>query len=88
MFCIKKYFQKQPFTEVLQNRCSEKFCNIYKKTTVLESFFNKAAELAPEILLEKFVNMLTKSHYRIFAMDLTYCYCKYVEAATETYSTK
>ena len=35
-----------------------------------ESFFNNVAELAPGILLEKFVNMLTKLHYRTFVMDL------------------
>ena len=29
--------QKQPFAEVLQNRCSWKFLNIHRKTTVLES---------------------------------------------------
>ena len=35
---IFKYFQKQPFTEVLQNEYSKKFCNIYRKTPVLLSF--------------------------------------------------
>ena len=30
------YWQKQPFVDVLQNRCSEKFCNVHRKTTVLD----------------------------------------------------
>ena len=34
-------FQKHPFTYVLQNRCSLKFCNIHRKTPVLESLVNK-----------------------------------------------
>ena len=36
---------KQPFADVLQNRCSQKFGNIHRKTTVLESLFNKVAGL-------------------------------------------
>ena len=31
--------QDQPFATVLQNRCSETFCNIHRKTAVLESLF-------------------------------------------------
>ena len=34
--------QKQPFADVLQNRCSKKFRNIHRETTVLESLFSKA----------------------------------------------
>ena len=37
--------QKQPFANVPQNRCYEKFCNVYRKTLVLESLFNKDAGL-------------------------------------------
>ena len=37
--------QKQPFTDVLQNRHSLKFRNNHTKTLVLESLFNKVAEL-------------------------------------------
>ena len=33
--------QKEPFTYVLQNRCSYKFPNIHKKISVLDSLFNK-----------------------------------------------
>ena len=33
--------QKQPFEDVLQNRCSSEFCNIYRKTSVLnQNAFN------------------------------------------------
>ena len=39
--CI--YVQKQPFVDVLQNKCSEKFCIIPGKTPVLESLVNKVA---------------------------------------------
>ena len=35
--------QKPPFADVRQNRCSQKFRNIYRKTLVLESLFNKVA---------------------------------------------
>ena len=37
--------QKQPFANVLQNRCSKKFRNIHRKTLVLESPFDKVAGL-------------------------------------------
>ena len=39
------YFQKQPYADILQNGCCEKFCNIHRKTSVLESLFNKVAGL-------------------------------------------
>ena len=37
--------KKQPFADVLQNRCSWKFHNIHRKTLVFESLFNKVAGL-------------------------------------------
>ena len=40
-----KHFKKQPFADVLQNRYSQKFRNIHRKTPVLESLFNKVARL-------------------------------------------
>ena len=40
------YFQKQPYADILQNRCCKKFCNIYRKTSVLEFLFNKVAGLS------------------------------------------
>ena len=37
-FYIKdSLFQKQPLTDSLQNRCSEKFCKFHRKIPVLES---------------------------------------------------
>ena len=33
--------QKQPFVDVLQNKCSYKFCNIHRKTPVLEQLYEK-----------------------------------------------
>ena len=33
--------QKQPFIDVLQNKCSYKLCNIDRKTPVSECLFNK-----------------------------------------------
>ena len=35
--------QKQLFTDNLRNRYSQKFCNIHRKTPVLESVFSKVA---------------------------------------------
>ena len=34
---------KYPLADVSRNRCSRKFCKIYKKISVLKSLFNKAA---------------------------------------------
>ena len=59
MNLIKEPIQKQLLTRVLKNscfanvpqkRCSQKFCNIYRKAPVLESLFNKvaAAKQLPE----------------------------------------
>ena len=35
--------QEQPFADILQNRCCEKFDNVHRKAPVLESLFNKVA---------------------------------------------
>ena len=37
--------QKQPFADVLQNKYSQKFRNIHRKTIVLKSLFNKLEAL-------------------------------------------
>ena len=42
---INLNIQKQPFADVLQNRCSCKFRIIHRKTPVLESLFDKVAGL-------------------------------------------
>ena len=50
----RKNSQKQPLTDVLQNSCSSIFfLNIVKKTTVLESPFNKVASLKVCIFIKK-----------------------------------
>ena len=36
---IKKKWQKQPFTGVRENSCSEKFCKIHKKALKMKTFF-------------------------------------------------
>ena len=47
-------FQKQPFLDVLQNRCSSKFCKIQRKAPMLESLFNKVAHMLSYDLCVKF----------------------------------
>ena len=46
------YLQKQPFRDILQNRCSQKFRKLHRKKSVLESLFNNTAGLRPETLLK------------------------------------
>ena len=41
--CLSYHLQKEPFTDVLQNRCFEKFRKFHRKTPVLESHYNKVA---------------------------------------------
>ena len=42
---MNKNQQKQLFVDVLQNRCFYKFCNIHRKTPVLDSLFHKVLSL-------------------------------------------
>ena len=42
---LLSFIQKQPFADVLQNRCSWKFCNIKRKTLVLGSLIHKVVDL-------------------------------------------
>ena len=43
---LTKHFPKmQPFANVLQNKCSNKFFDIHKKISVLQSLFNKVTGL-------------------------------------------
>ena len=46
-FLIQKYFkrQKQPFADDLKTDTLKRFCNIHRKTPVLESLFNDVASL-------------------------------------------
>ena len=45
--------QKHPFADVLQKRCSKKFRNIERKTTELESLFNKVAGLGLQFIKKR-----------------------------------
>ena len=51
-FCLS-YIQKQPFADVPQNRYSQKFRNVHRKTTLQESLFNKIAVLKACNLIKK-----------------------------------
>ena len=42
---MRKKLQKQSFTDILQNRCSQTFCKFHRKTPVLEFLFNNIAGL-------------------------------------------
>ena len=39
------YLQKQGFVDVLQIKCSQKFCNIRRKKSVLEFSYNEVVSL-------------------------------------------
>ena len=56
--------QKHSFTDVLQNRCYSKFCNIYRKTSVLDSLWNKVASL-------KACNSIKRLQQRCFLVNIT-----------------
>ena len=43
LLVVLNKLEKQSFENVQQNRCSLEFCNIHRKTPVLESVFNKVA---------------------------------------------
>ena len=47
--CYIKGVEKQPFIDVLQNRCSLKFCKIPRETPMLESLFNNVVRLRDSI---------------------------------------
>ena len=49
-----KGVQKRPFADVIQNRCSWKFCKIHGKTPMLEPLFNKVAHVLSYDLCEIF----------------------------------
>ena len=69
-FLVK--FQKQPFADVFQNRCSKRFCNIHRKTPVLELFFNIVAGLEDWNCIKK------RLQHRCF-------FCEYCKIFKNTY---
>ena len=57
--------QKQSFADVLQNKCSQKFCVFYRKAPVLESLSYKAAGLQPWHFIKK------RLQHRCFAVKFS-----------------
>ena len=64
-----KNSQKQPFTSVLQNKCSKKFGNIRKKTPVLECHFDK------DVSLKAFIFIKAKTPTQVFSCE----YCEIIK---------
>ena len=62
-YCWCFLFQKQPFTDVLQNRL--KTLQNHKKMSVSESCFNKVAGLQKETLLQMFSSKFCKIFKKI-----------------------
>ena len=63
---LTKYFLKmQPFANVLQNRCSNKFPDIHKKISVLKSFFKKVTGLMAGNFIKKEIQ------HRCFPVNIT-----------------
>ena len=46
-------FQKQPFGDVLQSRCSKNLCNNHRKAPALETLFNKVLVLQTSNFIKK-----------------------------------
>ena len=66
------------FLDVLQNRCSKKYRNIHRKTTVLEFLFNKAAAHRTSPLLKN-------TRMRVFSSKFCEkCYRRSPVAVSET----
>ena len=76
--------QEQSSGGVLQNRCSKRFCNIHRKTPVLEFLFNKVAGLkACNFIKQKFqpsrfpmnIAKLFRPLFRRTSPDGCFCKC-------------
>ena len=68
-FCSEKFLPKQPFTDVLQNRCSWKFHKILWWTLTLESLFNKVAGLQQVTDLQAYDFIKTRLHPKCFLVN-------------------
>ena len=56
---------KQPFADILQNRCSKEFRNVHRKAPMLESLFNK-------VTCFQACNFIKKNlQYRCFPVNIT-----------------
>ena len=51
--CESQKFEKQSFTDDLENRCYYRFHKFYRKTAVSEFLFNKNAGLSPPTSLKR-----------------------------------
>ena len=76
--CYIKEIQRQPFPDVLQNRCSWKFCKIHWKTPMLESLFNKVAHVLAYDLYEIFKNI----YFPITPQNQAMFLCKQISKVT------
>ena len=65
---LKIIIQRQPPEVFHKKSCSEKFCNIHKKTIVLKSLFNKVADLQPCNFTEK------RFQHRCFPVHANGCF--------------
>ena len=79
------YFQKESHADVLQNRCYYKFCNIHKKTYVLESLFNKVAgptacnfisTSSQETSTQVIPVIISKYLWKVFLWNTCGCFCQ------------
>ena len=75
-------FQKQPYVDLLQNRCSQKFSNIHRKTSVLESFLVKWQALWPATLFKRdfnpgiFLRILRNFYEQLFLQNTSGDICQ------------
>ena len=82
------FIQKQPFAEVLQNKCSQKFCIIHRKTHVLRSliliglralglhFYKKRLQHRILPYCEFFKNRFFTEHFRWLLLLMSACQSK------------
>ena len=66
--------------DVLQNKCSWKIRNIRRKTPVLESFFNKVADIRPATLLKR------DSYTGVFLLHLLHFEHLFLQDSSITFS--
>ena len=57
---FRQKLQKQLFSDLLPNSCSENLRNIYRKTPVLEYLFKKVANLRAAFFIEHLFWLLLK----------------------------
>ena len=75
-----KDVQKQPFADVLQNRCSCKFWKICKKTPMLESLSKKVARLKTpsKVFSHDFCEIFKNIYFLTTPQNQTTLQCKQI----------